>query len=547
MKKNSYLLALAGTLLATQVVRAQGQGYALDPSFGTGGKVLTSVATPPTSTDVLLDIEVQPANKLLVLANGSGGLVKLLYNADGSLDTSYGTVGRLALASLPAGITPTGYANAGYNSLGFNLLSDGRVLVRGSQATANNVLVIYAADGTLATGFGTNGVLSIGTAVSGYVLQDDGKVLVASSTPVTTSAGTFSGGQMKIERLRPDGSVDFTTLLTHLLIAPATSAGRPAIVVNTGLAVQPDGKILAVGTGTERATSNEFLVLARLLADGTPDTGFGTNGTNILYYQGATTATGMGATLADGNQGIMPLPSGKFLLNVTRTQFGVLGFTAAGQVDAAYGTNGLGIIPSAQVPNIGYTYLQADGSVLAGGSAAPMLAARLSSQGAFDPTLAPSGNTPYLRADFGGYASPQDLDQEVKILPLPTGELVLAGSSLRAAATATRPAGALVALARFKPSTSTPLATTSGGAQPVVHIYPNPLTGSELHLTGWPATTPGTATVYNALGQVVSTQPLPAQAGATDRTLQLPALGTGMYRLRLAGAQGATSYPLLVQ
>jgi uncharacterized delta-60 repeat protein len=547
MKKNHYLMTVVGCLLATQAAHAQGTGYVLDPSFGTAGKVLTSVAaTPPTSTDVLLDIEVQPANKLLALAKGSNGLVKLLYNADGSLDTSYGTAGRLALASLPAGITPGDYTNIGYNNLGFNLLPDGRVLVRGRQTTTgNDVLVLYAADGTIAPGFGTNGVLAIGTAVSGYVLQPDGKVLVASSTPVTTSVGSFSGGQMKLVRLLPDGTVDFTTLLTHLLIAPSTAAGRQAIVVNTALALQPDGKILAVGTGTERNSGNEFIVLARLLADGTPDASFGTGGTNILYYQDAAVTSGRGAKLADGNQGIMPLPGGKFLLNITRTQFGVLGFTAAGQVDAAYGTQGLATFPSSQVTNVGYTYLQADGSVLAGGSAARMLAARLSSQGVFDPTLAPSSDTPYVSADFGGYATPQDQDHEVKILTLPTGELVLAGSSLRASATAGHPAGSMVALARFK--AGTPLATTAGTAPPVVQLYPNPLTGSELHLAGLPATTACTATVYNALGQVLSTQLLPAQAGATTRTMRLPALGTGMYRLRVASAQGAATYPLVVQ
>jgi len=543
MKKNIYLLALASTLLATPLVRAQGQGYVLDPSFGTGGKVLTSVANPPSSSDVLLDIEVQPANKLLALARGSNGLVKLRYNADGSLDLSYGTAGRLPLASLPAAITPIGYVNLGYNSLGFDLLPDGRVLVRGSQSTTtSNVLVLYAADGTIATGFGTNGVLAIGTGVTGYVLQDDGKVVVASSTPVTTSVGTFAGGQMKIERLLPDGTVEFTTLLTHVLIAPATSVGRQAIVVNTALALQPDGAILAVGTGTERNTSTQFIVQARLLANGTPDASFGTNGTTILFYRANATSTGAAPT--DGNRGIMPLPGGRFLLNITREQFAVLAFTAAGQVDAAYGSQGLGTIPVAQAPNIGYAYLQPDGSVLAGGSAAAMLAARLSSQGVFDPTLAPSGGLPYLVAGFGGYAIPQDLDTEAKLLTLPTGELVLAGSSLRASATAARPAGALVALARFKPST--PLATTSGSSQPVVHFYPNPLTGNVLHLAGWPATTPGTATVYDALGQMLSSQALPAQPGATTRTLRLPELRTGVYHLRLASGQGAATYPLLV-
>jgi uncharacterized delta-60 repeat protein len=549
MKKIIYLMTSASCLLGAQLARAQGTGYVLDPSFGTAGKVLTSVAaTPPTSTDVLLDIEVQPANKLLALAIGSNGLVKLLYNADGSLDTSYGTAGRLALANLPAGITLGSYAtmNIGYNNLAYNLLPDGRVLVRGRQTTTgNDVLVLYAADGTIAPGFGTNGVLAIGTAVSGYVLQPDGKVLVASSTPVTTSVGSFSGGQMKLVRLLPDGTVDFTTLLTHLLIAPSTAAGRQAIVVNTALALQPDGKILAVGTGTERNSSNEFIVLARLLADGTPDASFGTGGTNILYYQDVAVTSGRGAKLADGNQGIMPLPGGKFLLNITSTRFGVLGFTAAGQIDAAYGTQGLATFPSSQVTNVGYTYLQADGSVLAGGSAARMLAARLSSQGVFDPTLAPSSATPDLSADFGGYATPQDQDHEVKILTLPTGELVLAGSSLRASATAAHPAGSMVALARFK--ASTPLATTVGTAPPVVQLYPNPLAGSELHLAGLPATTACTATVYNALGQVLITQLLPAQAGATTRTMRLPALGTGMYRLRVASAQGTATYPLVVQ
>ncbi|MGI4866280.1 MAG: T9SS type A sorting domain-containing protein [Janthinobacterium lividum] len=556
-KKIHFYTAVASLLLASQVAQAQGQGYVLDPTFGSGGKVLAAISTPPTSTNVLLDVEQQPASQLLVLAKGTSGLVKIRFNADGSLDTSYGTAGQLILASLPAGITPSSGGGDKALAPSYDLLPDGRVLVSGASTTASGTLLLalYQANGTVDTSFGTQGVLSLGTKVSDYALLPSGKVVVASSTDVTTQVGSFSGGQMKITQLAANGTLEFTTLLDHILIAPASSPGRQAIVVGTELVIQADGKILAIGTGTERYSTSNFMTIARLLPNGTPDASFGTQGTLIAYY------SSQHALSFNNVRSSVPLPDGKFLVNVSQSapansgyQFTIMRFTAAGQLDVSYGNQGLAQGQNSQGPNVAYPMrLQPDNSLLLGGATYLLNAIRLTSAGQLDLTFAPTGsanpyNNPYISVDYGRYRNPSnDSESFMKMLVQPDNSLIFAGNSYSSTVVAPYPAGSLISLARFKPSSV--LATNAPRpATPSVTVYPNPLTEASmhLHLADWPGTTPLTATLYNAVGQVVSSQLVPAQAGTTTHTLPLPVLPSGIYQLRLAGGQWGSRFSVAV-
>jgi uncharacterized delta-60 repeat protein len=77
------------------LVRLTSSG-ALDPSFGTGGKVLTDFGI----TSHIHAVAIQSDGKILAVgetySSTDGGTVALArYNADGSLDTSFGTGGKL--------------------------------------------------------------------------------------------------------------------------------------------------------------------------------------------------------------------------------------------------------------------------------------------------------------------------------------------------------------------------------------------------------------------------------------------------------------------
>jgi uncharacterized delta-60 repeat protein len=132
----------------------------LDSSFGSGGKVTVDFAG---LFDVATGIVIQSDQKIVVAGRAdfvlSGGTVNFALtrlNANGSLDTSFGSNGKVS--------TDFG----GYDSLeGMMLQSDGKIVVAGgiqtvqewfpSEATADFVLVRYLSTGGLDPLFGTAG------------------------------------------------------------------------------------------------------------------------------------------------------------------------------------------------------------------------------------------------------------------------------------------------------------------------------------------------------------------------------------------------------
>jgi uncharacterized delta-60 repeat protein len=155
------------------VVRYNENGT-LDTSFGIGGKVTTPVGT--NTTDGAADVALQPDGKIVV-AGGSGmfsgggnfGLVR--YNADGSLDTSFGTGGKV--------VTPV-VGQGSDNASAVAILPGGKILAAGV-ASSNYALVRYNPDGTLDTSFGTGGKIitnhGSGGNLLGMTLQPDNKIV----------------------------------------------------------------------------------------------------------------------------------------------------------------------------------------------------------------------------------------------------------------------------------------------------------------------------------------------------------------------------------
>lgn len=110
------------------------------------------------------------------------------------------------------------------------------------------------------------------------VVQPDGKVILAG-----TSSG--DGARTALARLNPDGTLD-TTFGTGGRVLADEGEFSPSI---EDLALQPDGRILAVGPGH----------VARYLPDGSPDSTFGVNGR--VYTGGARVAVGPDGTIVVAN------------------------------------------------------------------------------------------------------------------------------------------------------------------------------------------------------------------------------------------------------
>jgi uncharacterized delta-60 repeat protein len=100
------------------------------------------------------------------------------------------------------------------------------------------------------------------------ILQPDGKILVGGYLNVAYHRNDFAVG-----RFNSDGTVD-TSFGSGGRVTTSFNGGHDEI---HALALQPDGKIVAVGQATD-GWSNYYSALARYDANGNPDTSFGNNG-----------------------------------------------------------------------------------------------------------------------------------------------------------------------------------------------------------------------------------------------------------------------------
>src|SRR6266536_6168109 len=172
------LVALAGAFIAAALPGAAVAGPgALDPSFGTGGQVTTDFG----GFDSAQAVAVQSDGKILAAGSSGGGDFALArYNADGTLDSTFGSGGKLT--------TDFGGFDV---ALGVALQADGKIVAVGGGGSGSDfALARYNADGSLDASFGSGGMVTTDfggfEAATAVAIQGDGKIVVTGST--------FSGG-----------------------------------------------------------------------------------------------------------------------------------------------------------------------------------------------------------------------------------------------------------------------------------------------------------------------------------------------------------------
>ncbi|PYE47937.1 putative Ig domain-containing protein [Deinococcus yavapaiensis] len=210
----------------------------LDTTFGSGGKVTTPIGT---SNDFAYALVMQPDGKLVAAGatyNGSNSDLALVrYNSNGSLDTTFGTSGKVT--------TPIGTSDDQAHAL--VMQPDGKLVAAGQASNGSNfdfALVRYNSNGTLDTTFGSGGKVTtpIGTSndyAYALVMQPDGKLIAAGRT-INGSTYDFA-----LVRYNSNGSLD-TTFGTSGKVTTAMSVYNDEV---RALAVQPDGKLVAAGSG----------------------------------------------------------------------------------------------------------------------------------------------------------------------------------------------------------------------------------------------------------------------------------------------------------
>lgn len=266
-------LSMNGNFL---VLRYNADG-SMDPGFGTGGAVTHSFHTASNfGFNNGMAIALQSDGKIVLGGGASDGTSTYQYyptvgrlNADGSLDTSFGTNGFTQYTF------PGGQGGIGND---VKLLSDGSILLSGWAAGVGSShdfgLVKFDANGGPDMSFGSQGskIYDFGPVFDRAFeveVQSDGKLLLSGFT----ASSLNSDGIMAVIRLLPNGDEDATY----------GSFGRVMYTLDGdwteayGSDIQADDKLLVGGLTSLNGT--EYLFLSRLLTDGSMDTTFGTGGT----------------------------------------------------------------------------------------------------------------------------------------------------------------------------------------------------------------------------------------------------------------------------
>jgi uncharacterized delta-60 repeat protein len=291
---------------------------------------------------------------------------------------------------------------------------DGTLIAHGEHFgfTSQTFLAQLNPDGSPSGNFGTNGALFYDvdpnwTAVAGALLQQNRQVVSAGYTPLTR--------QGFVMRTGPDGQLD--QLFGTGGIAQLPNPGSSRV---HSLAVQADGRIVAVGESFPPAFGRIVMTIWRLNVDGSPDQGFGEDGVAFVadpaafmyaydvavqrdgklllcgrFHTGANNDVAVVRLLSNGNpdasfgdQGIVRtdlsaddaanslalfedgrlVVAGSAIVNGNR-DFLVLGYTSTGVLDAAFGAGGVVTVPFAGYDDRAETVrISKSGDVLVGGS-----------------------------------------------------------------------------------------------------------------------------------------------------------------------------------
>jgi uncharacterized delta-60 repeat protein len=328
------------------VVRYNSAGT-LDSTFGTGGKVMTPFPAGSIGSAHLL---LQPDGKILLGGTASGNFELIRYTSSGSLDTTFGGTGKVSTAFTSAG----GASLFGVALESVNGITD--IVAAGTAGSSSYGLVLarYSLTGSLDTSFGNGGqvvtTLAANGSMSGLAIQGDGQIIVA---------GTQGGSSITylVARYGTSGNLDPT--FGSGGVASSVSGGASAVIV------QPDGKIVAGGRTYDYTTSKWHWSLERLNGNGSLDPAFGGGGLVMgpsglsiralaIQANGKLVATGDGyASATDFNT----------------VGFHLVRFNPDGSLDTAFGTGGLVTTVINGGGGSGALALQADGKIIAAGSA----------------------------------------------------------------------------------------------------------------------------------------------------------------------------------
>lgn len=282
----------------------------------------------------------------------------------------------------------------------------------------NSTFFVFAAPGDLDPAFGSGGkvqtLINTEDRVYAMELQPDGKIIVGGRTRI--GAGRFD---FALARYNADGTLDSTFGSGGMQITALNASGAPDDEIY-GVAIQPDGKILAVGAAVTTGGALAFTGIVRYQTNGILDPTFGTNG--IVLVRRAV------------DRAIALQPDGKILCGggfgeFVENNFQIMRLNPNGSTDAAFGAAGIVTIDfNGSGDGVWALALQPDGRIVAAGRSRVLggddnfAVARLNTDGSLDQTFGIGGKAV---ADFAN-----DTDLGFGVALQTDGKIIVSGRVL---------------------------------------------------------------------------------------------------------------------
>ena len=314
----------------------------LDPTFGNEGKVVTDFS----GDAVALAVEEQQDGKIVVGGvyvgiNGLGSWLLARYNAEGLIDSTFGNGGKVIL-------TFNGYSRCGL--YGLTIQDDGKIVgvgygygrVQGYYGAKDDVLLArFNIDGSFDTNFGSGGQVftPIGT------INDRGYRVAIRPDGRLVVFGDYDAGYQDnifLVQYNVNGTLDPGFGNGGKVTASIGNYDRARDLV-----FQPDGKIVVTG-GTDVAGRKELYV-ARFDANGMPDTGFGTGSKVIAALASGNSNANTIVLMSDGRiliggsasqSTIIDAPASFYVADGTNSDFAVACLNSNGTFDSSFGIDG---------------------------------------------------------------------------------------------------------------------------------------------------------------------------------------------------------------
>jgi uncharacterized delta-60 repeat protein len=398
-------LALGGLLHRAQA----SSDCVLDPTFDRDGKRTTDFFG---DDDFARGMVIQPDGKIILAGETETGghqFALARYHTDGSPDFSFGNKGKVT--------TSFSYDGAGATDVA--LQADGKIVAAGYGFTGLSsypdfALARYHTDGSLDSTFGDGGKVLTDffnhfEVVTAVAIQTDGKI-VAGGWLINPNS---SSRDFALARYNTDGSLDPTFDGDGQLTTDFSYYDDYL----SDIAIQPDGKIIAVGTGTFGPDIDFLkadLVASRYNTDGSLDATFDGDGQLISDF-----------TDYDSASSVALQPDGKIVI---AGDIMLLRYKTDGSLDDTFGMNGLVsglpigvsnivIQPNGKIVLSGYT----PGLSSSNGYTYDFALARINKNGTLDTSFGSDGKN---TADFFCY---DDVASAVALQP--DGRIVVAGYS----------------------------------------------------------------------------------------------------------------------